>query len=136
MAFQNTMQTKFQLYRIYVHPRWKRMVFETYVESILWRQSINQCLTNCGISMDEAAHFLRDYHQSTSRQENLFVFMFIQVVMGVMAFFSALVENESRLMQWLIASFIFSIAMFILYRSLTIIVRGVRYATRTRQPTI
>jgi hypothetical protein len=86
--------------------------------------------------MDEAAHFLRNYHQSTSRQENLFVFMFIQVVMGVMAFFSALVENESRLMQWLIASFIFSVAMFMLYRLLTIIVRGVRYATRTRQPTI
>lgn len=69
-----------------------------------------------------------------ARIEDFQVFMFMQGVMGMMALVYAFADNKTMLINWLIASFIFSLAMFVIYKSLILALRSVKYFSRVKQP--
>jgi hypothetical protein len=68
------------------------------------------------------------------RIENFRVFMFMQCVMGMMGLISAFAENKMPMINWLITPFIFSLAMFMVYKSLIFALRGVKCFSRVKQP--
>lgn len=61
-------------------------------------------------------------------------FMLMQGVMGLMALVSAFADNKTPPINWLIASFIFSLAMFMVYKLLILALRGVKYFVHVKQP--
>jgi hypothetical protein len=70
-----------------------------------------------------------------SRIEDFRVFMFMQGVIGMMALVSTFAGNKTPLISGLIASFIFSLAMFMVYMFLIVGLRGVKYfSRRAKQP--
>lgn len=71
---------------------------------------------------------------ASSRVENIRVYVYMLGVMGMMALASVFADNKTQLINWLIVSFIFSLAMFMIFKSLLLAVRGVRHFSRVKQP--
>ena len=74
----------------------------------------------------QTAHYIRDRRRAGPRMENFIAFMFIQGIMGIVALLFAFAGHRNPLTAWLLTSYIFSITMFLSYKSLARMVNWIK----------